>query len=141
MMDVLEHMEYDVEYLNMIRGKLRQEGRLFITVPAFQSLYSLHDKELHHYRRYQFKELSQKLDQAGFEVEEWHYFYFLLILGRLLTKNRTENLSSWKRAENDIFTRFVKLVLDIDYLICRLFAKIGIYFGGLSLFVIARYKN
>lgn len=141
MMDVLEHIKDDIGYLQTIKKKLDKNGRLFITVPAFQSLYSLHDKELHHYRRYQYKELKKKLNKVGFQVESWHYFYTSLIIGRLLTKNRSENLGKWKRSERNIVTKFVKYILNIDYMICYFLSKIGIPIGGLSLLIIAKHMN
>lgn len=68
MMDVLEHIEDDAGFLKDIRKYQKAGTVLFITVPAFQFLFSLHDKELHHYRRYDYAGLRSVLEQAGYRV-------------------------------------------------------------------------
>jgi len=49
-------------------------GVLFLTVPAFPSLWSYFDEASHHVRRYRLEELSQRLAQAGFKVETTSYY-------------------------------------------------------------------
>ena len=93
MMDVLEHIEDDRGYLRDILRLLKKDGTVFITVPAFMSLYSLHDEELKHFRRYNHKQLKEVTVSAGLKEKKWSYFYFCLIPLRLLTKNKTENAS------------------------------------------------
>ncbi|KAI4452578.1 hypothetical protein C823_007162 [Eubacterium plexicaudatum ASF492] len=41
---------------------------ILITVPAFQNLFSLHDIQLKHFRRYNYKSLYHVLDQAGYKI-------------------------------------------------------------------------
>ena len=50
--DVLEHVREDFETLEAIKSLLKPNGRVLITVPAYQWLWSQHDKSLHHFRRY-----------------------------------------------------------------------------------------
>jgi SAM-dependent methyltransferase len=75
--NVLEHIEDDVATLVDLRRKLRPGGRLFLYVPAFQSLYSSMDRAVGHHRRYERGSLGQKLRDAGFEVEDSYYADFL----------------------------------------------------------------
>lgn len=72
--DVLEHIEQDTETLVAIKKLLNKNARLLITVPAYQWLYSTHDKLLHHYRRYSFAQLKQKILTARFYPEKISYF-------------------------------------------------------------------
>ena len=48
---------------------------LFITVPAFQFLWSGHDVFLQHYRRYSLTRLRQLVNGNGLEVRQAHYFF------------------------------------------------------------------
>ncbi len=88
--DVLEHIEDDISALSSWHQALKPNGYVFITVPAYQWLFSAHDKALQHYRRYSAKELKQKFAQAGFDtkfISPFFWFTFpMVVLVRLLTK-------------------------------------------------------
>ena len=77
--DVLEHIQKDVAFLEMIHEVLQPSGRLFLTVPAYQWLWSVVDDDSGHYRRYTIKSLSGILSQAGFDVEFASYFFVALV--------------------------------------------------------------
>ncbi len=78
LLDVLEHVEADMESLAAIRRKLRPEGRVLITVPALPWLWSAHDSEHHHFRRYTKASLRRTAEAAGLRVLETGYFNTLL---------------------------------------------------------------
>jgi SAM-dependent methyltransferase len=67
--DVIEHIPDDLEVLRSIHAMLAPGGRVLVTVPAHQSLWSYFDAASHHCRRYELSELRQKLIQTGYEVE------------------------------------------------------------------------
>jgi SAM-dependent methyltransferase len=50
--DVIEHIEDDAAAVRWIFDRLRPGGLFFATVPAFQWLFSDHDRALGHFRRY-----------------------------------------------------------------------------------------
>ena len=141
MMDVLEHIKDDKGYLNDIKKRLKPNGKIIITVPAFMKLYSLHDRELRHYRRYEHSRLLHVIKKSGLKEERWSYFYFSLILARLLTMNKTENLSGWNYPANHIRTKLVTTVLNLDFDILLLLSRIGIHLPGLSLLSVCRLKG
>jgi SAM-dependent methyltransferase len=66
MIEVLEHLEDDLKALRDIRALMQPSGTLILTVPAFQSLWSRRDVNLHHKRRYTIRELREKLIEGGF---------------------------------------------------------------------------
>lgn len=138
MMDVLEHIEDDVAYLEGVRKQISDGGVLFVTVPAFQCLFSEHDKFLKHYRRYSYRELRDKMEKVGFEIIEAHYFYLSLIFGRLLTMNKKSDAGEWKYNCNNLITKLVKAILNIDFFVCRGLSKLKIRVGGLSLLMIVK---
>lgn len=72
--DVLEHLEKDEESLRSLAARLAPGGKLVLTVPALQFLWSSHDKRHHHHRRYSRASLSEALTRAGLRVEYMSYF-------------------------------------------------------------------
>jgi SAM-dependent methyltransferase len=78
MFDVLEHIDEDGETLIVLKKLLKDNGKLLITVPAYQWLYGGHDKLLHHKRRYSFNELTIKAKSSGYQVEKLTYFNCIL---------------------------------------------------------------
>lgn len=142
MMDVLEHIEDDKAFLaKIVQERLAGNGFVFITVPAFMSLYSLHDKELRHFRRYNHKQLNTLIENCLLKEFYWSYFYFSLVFARLLTKNKTENLSSWRKDEQNFVTRYFVAFLNADFVFCRLLSKIGIHIPGLSLMCVCKKEK
>jgi len=71
--NVLEHIEDDLGILKKIFGRLNENGIVFLYLPAFQMLYSGLDSKVGHYRRYNKKNLLQKVRACGFEVTHCEY--------------------------------------------------------------------
>jgi SAM-dependent methyltransferase len=69
MFDVLEHIPQELETLTALRETLAPQGRLILTVPAHQYLWSYFDDASHHCRRYSPYDIRARLTEAGFEVE------------------------------------------------------------------------
>ena len=78
MFDVLEHIEHDTETLIAIKQLLTKNGRILMTVPAYQWLYGAHDEFLHHKRRYSATQLQKKIVDAGLRPVKISYFNTLL---------------------------------------------------------------
>lgn len=82
--DVLEHIEGEGQALKEWLRVLKPGGRVFITVPAHQWLWSAHDESLHHFRRYSVSGLHRLFNLCGFRVLKRSYaitFSFPLIVG------------------------------------------------------------
>ena len=92
MMDVLEHVEHDRESLIRIGRLLRPGGELVLTVPALQWMWTQHDVEHHHFRRYHKAPLRALLTETGYEVQFISYINTLLFpamaAARLLFKSK-----------------------------------------------------
>jgi SAM-dependent methyltransferase len=69
MFDVLEHVPKELETLCALREALTPDGKLILTVPAHQYLWSYFDEAAHHCRRYSLAEIRGRLAEAGFHVE------------------------------------------------------------------------
>lgn len=75
--DVMEHIEDDLQFLKECSSMIKPTGRIVILVPALQFLYSDLDRNIGHYRRYNkamIKALANKLD---LEIESIYYSNFL----------------------------------------------------------------
>jgi hypothetical protein len=57
--DVLEHIENDVDELSRAATLLKESGHLIVLSPAHQWLYTPFDREIGHYRRYSKKSLIE----------------------------------------------------------------------------------
>jgi len=79
LLDVLEHIEDPITFLDSINYHLKKNGRLIINVPAFQFLYSIYDRVVGHFRRYKISTLKDELNHAGFCIEKASYWGMSLI--------------------------------------------------------------
>jgi ubiquinone/menaquinone biosynthesis C-methylase UbiE len=145
-LDVLYHINVtdDVDTLKEINRVIDKEGVLLLHLPAYNFLRSRHDEAVQTKRRYTVKELKQKVETAGFEIEKITYrnvFLFPIavirrILEKLFLSNEKHTESELKPLSpftNDIFTR---ILLFENKLI-----KSGISFPfGLSIYCVARKK-
>ena len=68
-LNVLEHVNDDMQGLRNMYDSLKPGGRALVLVPQGQQLYGTLDEVLGHYRRYSREELQAKMQQAGFRVE------------------------------------------------------------------------
>lgn len=145
MMDVLEHVQDDNTFLNLALDRLKGNGIIIITVPAFQSLFSSHDTYLKHFRRYNYKGLLKLLHSNNLHVVRSHYFYSSLYIARWLqlklksVKPGEDNvgIGMWKYSENNFITKTIECILNIDFTISSIFNKFGIRLPGLSLLAVA----
>ncbi|MFP3610377.1 methyltransferase domain-containing protein [Paraburkholderia sp. SIMBA_050] len=77
--DCLEHIADDVASLERMRDVLAVGGKVVVTVPAYQWLWSAHDVHLHHHRRYSRATLAACAGKAGYRIERVTYFNTLLL--------------------------------------------------------------
>jgi SAM-dependent methyltransferase len=81
MLDVLEHIEHDVDVLHQLAGMLKPKGSLLIKVPAMGWLYNSLDQAIGHYRRYGKHTLQTVVETAGLRADKLWYFNALGIAG------------------------------------------------------------
>ena len=72
-MDIIEHIDDDKAASCEIFRVLKPGGRLYVTVPAFPSLWSEHDEALHHYRRYTVPRLKDLFQRVGLSINKVSY--------------------------------------------------------------------
>lgn len=78
LLDVLEHVEDDQAALAGIRTRLKPGGRIIVTVPANQWMWSAHDTAHHHFRRYNTEDLRRVVADAELKADLITHFNTLL---------------------------------------------------------------
>ena len=146
MLDVLEHCESDFAVLNTIynHASVNNSVKIFITVPAFQSIYSKHDNLLGHYRRYNYKQLKTLIRKSHMEIIESGYFFssllmvraFHLLLEKYAARNVDKSIDNWNGSK--WITRTATALLYFDFQIAQLLLRLGIRIPGLSLYCICQ---
>lgn len=86
--DVLEHIREDQQVLQQIHRALTPQGKLIISVPQHDWLWSEADVHACHIRRYSERELVDKLQQAGFHCQHSTSFVAILLPAMLLSRKR-----------------------------------------------------
>lgn len=98
-LDVVEHIADDVGALRAMAACLKPGGRILVTVPAHQWLWSAHDVVNHHQRRYSKPSLAAAIRAAGLRHNGLRYFNSLLfplaaaarLAGRLTGKDDSDD--------------------------------------------------
>lgn len=98
--DVVEHIEDDLEFMKMIYEYSQDQGLVFITVPAYNFLWSNEDKDAGHYRRYTIKTISDCLQNAGFKIEYKTYLFSPLPLPIFLSRSLPSKLGFNKKSDD-----------------------------------------
>lgn len=83
--DVIEHIKDDRAAVQWILERLKPGGIFIATVPAFQWLFSSHDKALGHYRRYSASEFNALIPKK-YALLSASYFNSLLFPAAFLTR-------------------------------------------------------
>lgn len=109
-LDVLEHVN-DKKALSEIYRVLKPGGKLLVTVPAFNWLWSVHDEINNHKRRYTKNELINLLSTCGFRTLFLSYWNFTLFIPSAILKkiDNSHNLKSLPKWLNQALYYFVQI--------------------------------
>ncbi|MBI5741576.1 MAG: class I SAM-dependent methyltransferase [Nitrospirae bacterium] len=145
-LDVLYHLSVsdDAEALSELHRVSAQRGMLVLNVPAYDFLKGPHDRASHARHRYTLRELRDKVERAGFEIERITYrnslLFPLIVSMRIVKKFISPDRG---RIESDVgrlpafLNSSLRNVLTLEN---RLILG-GVNFPfGLSIFCVARKK-
>ncbi|MBD01336.1 MAG: hypothetical protein CL841_08460 [Crocinitomicaceae bacterium] len=99
--DVVEHIEDDYSFLNNINKYLKDDGYVYITVPAFNILWSNEDDDGGHFKRYTTIRLNELLKKCGFTIIQSTYIFSILPLPVFLFRSLPSKLGLNKKS-NDL---------------------------------------
>jgi ubiquinone/menaquinone biosynthesis C-methylase UbiE len=78
MLDVLEHIKNDTKAITEAKRVLKTGGHLIVTTPALQFIWSDHDENQGHFRRYTRHMMRDLSEKTGFDLDFVSYFNFFL---------------------------------------------------------------
>lgn len=78
--ETLEHLDDDASAAQEIGRIVRERGKVFVTVPALESLWTASDDYYEHRRRYTSRQLSSLFRSAMFDVQRSSYWGFPIVL-------------------------------------------------------------
>ena len=140
LMDVLEHIENPVEFLQSASYHLSPKGKIIINVPAIQMLYSKYDTVAGHVKRYHLTTITTELTRAGYQIESAGY-WGLALVPLLLIRKWVLNFFEDKdvieigfQPNSQLIRQLLNLLMSVE---TKLFARTVI---GSSLLVIARKR-
>lgn len=115
--NTLEHIRDDGMVLDNFNSILKN-GNLIIIAPAFKFLFCPLDKAAGHFRRYNLKELSAKVERCGFTVSRNMYANFFGIMGWFFNGKllRRERLSKGLLSLFNFFIPLFELFEETVYL-------------------------
>ena len=128
MLNVLEHINNDDLALNQAYKLLNDKGTLIIEVPAGRVLYDDYDKKLLHFRRYNSKEITRKLLNAGFLIEKKTHLGFFTYPLFFLTKIFNKLFKIKNIVENETKVSNNSLIKFLFYIELKLL-KFNLPFG------------
>lgn len=144
LMNLMEYIQDETSFLEGLATHMQHGGIVFFILPAFQFLFSEHDKYVKGLRRYSDRRFKKKMkDIKGLEFQESFYFYSTLFLIRAIKKvlgiptdKDQKNVPAWKYSRDHIITRLLTGLLNFDFRVCLGLQRIGLKLPGLSLFVV-----
>jgi len=110
--DVLEHIEEDCVSLSVLRDRVKKEGKLLLTVPAYQYLWSQHDVVHHHKRRYSVSHLRRLLKESGWMLNYISYFNTFLFSLDLIDRIKQKIMPSQKYNQLNVPSRWLNQLLQ-----------------------------
>ena len=120
--DVLEHIKKDLSEVSIASKKLKKNGYLIISVPAYQAFYSEFDKSVGHFKRYNKKDFIKIGKRTNLKIVKLVYYdsigFLFLVLNKILPLKQT-NL------KNKIFLWNLLIPISklIDFLTFKTFGK------------------
>lgn len=116
--DVLEHIDEDDLSLLALKDLLTPNGRIMITVPAYQWLWSPLDELSHHKRRYNAMQLKNVIKKAKLNSDQMTYFntflFPLAFIARRFDRTMNRNKTSGYEVPHSIINSFFKFIFSIE---------------------------
>jgi len=140
-LDVIEHVDDDRDFLQHYLHWLKPHGLLLLTAPAYMSLWSEHDDINQHRRRYTKKQILALVEEAGFRPCQLSYFNTLLfpaIATLRFAKKLIHLRSKSPRSDFELTTPALNSLLQPIFASERHWLKRFSFPFGLSILCVAR---
>jgi SAM-dependent methyltransferase len=142
-MDFLEHVENDQQVFDWMVEHLADNGVMFVTVPAYQFLFSSHDVALEHYRRYRVGDLLALNGQKLSLIKKGYFnciLFPLAALSRVMERLKSSGAvgQAQEKQRSSVHPWLDKLFFGILNLEVSLLAKLPLFPFGLTAFALFR---
>lgn len=106
LVNVLEHIEHDVQFLVELKAMLATQGKIVVLSPAHNCLYSNFDASIGHVRRYTRERLKLTFESAGLVNVRVRYFNSVgailwMVVNRLLKREAASS------GQTNLYDRFI----------------------------------
>ena len=141
--DVLEHIQDDEKAVKEWRRLLKTEGIIICFVPALRALWSKHDEDNDHCRRYTKKALEDIFTRNDFKIIRSSYWNIALFFPTLFYRffKRTflkESLAYQLKESNYALNLFLSKLLSVE----NFFLEIGVNYPiGISVFAVVKKSS
>lgn len=147
LLDVIEHFKDDFGLLTEAKRVLKRGGKIIITAPALQFIWSEHDTGQGHYRRYTRRMIRKLAKQTDLTLSAISYFNFLLspaiISLRLLGKikpfesiNKYDSKLNYDVAKKGVINNLLKFIFVSEIKLMRFVS----YPVGISIYTVLQKK-
>lgn len=148
LMDVLEHVAQPDKLLEEIlkHPSVGPETRFFITVPAFQCLFTVHDEQLGHYKRYTYRDLLKLLRENTLTKLGGGYCFNTLLIPRSVSKLKeqiagkkpavVDGIHNWKHGP--LISGLLKRLMVAEFKFTWYLSRAGIRIPGLTCYCICK---
>ena len=135
--NVLEHINDDSNILKMFRGKLKDNGKIYLFLPAKMILWTKLDNLVGHYRRYEISNLKNLCKNNGFKIIKIHYSdflgFFITLIWKFLNFFQTKKFPS--RSSLIFYDKYI-------FPLSRFLDKLGFrYLIGKNIILVAKKMN
>lgn len=144
--DVIEHIENDLELLQSLYHFIKPGGIVYITVPAYNFLWSQEDIDAGHFRRYTLNSITDVLKKAGYNIIYNTYLFSFLPAPIFLSRTLPYKLKLSMKESNhkkdhtnkNVLSKLVDKLLAIEA--ARIKHQKKIPFGS-SCFIVAQKEG
>jgi SAM-dependent methyltransferase len=139
--DVLEHIKNDASTLKNLKKFIKPNGKILLTVPAYNFLFSKKDEILKHFRRYSYNEIKN-LVSKNYSVKRISFFNTLLfvpiatitIIFKIL---KVDYIDDVEKTPNKIINKLLNFIFSLELF----FLKYIDFPFGMSIIIVGEKKK
>ena len=138
LLDVLEHIDDDAAALLALRSCLKDNGKIIITVPAYQFLWTQRNEQHHHKRRYTVKRVKKLFENNGWQLDYISYFNFFLFPLALVDRIKQKILPSIEDSDLKMPPKLINYIFEKIFSFESRLIGHCVFPFGLSIMIVAK---